>query len=134
MTENLLDLRKRRMADAIYRRMLAAGLNQTSLAKAAGLPGGYVTRYVNAEQMPRPESLRRLAIGLGCTLEELVAEAEGAEAVPDDYLAVKADGDNRYQLHLRKRVSSEQAARILEVLGSSYQVSVTSVAGGAACS
>ena len=134
MTETLLDLRKRRMADAIYRRMLAAGLNQTTLAKAAGLHSGYVTRYINAEQMPRSENLKRLADGLGCSLQELVAEAEGGEAVPDDYLAVKAEGGNSYRLHLRKKVSSEQAARILEVLGASYQAPTTGVTGGAACS
>lgn len=78
--------RRLRMADTLYRRMLAAGLDQTRLSEASGVARDYIGRYLHAESEPRPENLKKLAKGLGCTVGEIVYEAEGAVQHTDSLL------------------------------------------------
>lgn len=55
---------------------LAAGLSQESLAEKAGLHRNYVGLLERGRQMPSILIVQKLAIGLGTTMSELLAEVE----------------------------------------------------------
>ena len=75
--EKIKDERRQRMADTIYRRMLAAGLDQERLSGVSSVELHSIERYLVADAMPGPDSLKKLARGLGCTVGEIIYEAEG---------------------------------------------------------
>ena len=47
------------------------GYTQTQLAAAAGLTQETISLYENGRQKPFPESLKKIAIALDCSLDEL---------------------------------------------------------------
>lgn len=60
------------VAHEVYRRMLAAGLNQKSLAVRAGLNETYVRDLFKARSLnPQASQLARLAVALDCELSDL---------------------------------------------------------------
>jgi len=75
--------RRKRMADTLYRRMVAAGMSQTTLSEVSRVARDYIGRYLNGETEPRPDNLKKLAKGLGCSVAEIVYEAEGVSPFTD---------------------------------------------------
>lgn len=51
---------------------IARGLTQAALAKLAGIEASRVTILERPGGFPRPETLRRVARGLGVTVDELL--------------------------------------------------------------
>src|SRR3954469_10512763 len=66
---------KTAFANALRRRMRAASLSQSELARRAGLTRDNINGYVNAKAFPRPEKLDLLATALGCEVADLVPKA-----------------------------------------------------------
>lgn len=61
------------VAHEVLRRMLALGITKKALALEAGLKSGYVhDLFRGKSQNPKTEHLQKLAVALGCTLEDLI--------------------------------------------------------------
>lgn len=70
---------QRGLGAAVKRLRNAAGLTQADVAERGGLSPSFVGRVETGEVNPTWGNVRRLAKGLGVTLDELAAEAEGVE-------------------------------------------------------
>jgi transcriptional regulator with XRE-family HTH domain len=60
------------LGDRIKRLMKDNGYTQKQLAMRSGCTESAISRYVNNERTPRVKILKRLAIALGVTIDELV--------------------------------------------------------------
>jgi phage repressor protein C with HTH and peptisase S24 domain len=81
------------LASNIARRMTAAGFNQKSLARAAGLnETGIRDILIGRSRNPRVDTLGKIAKALGCTVAELAeaAGAGGGEPAPNVQAGVEA--------------------------------------------
>lgn len=108
--------RRRRMADTLYRRMVAAGMDQTRLAKVSGVAREYICRYLTAESEPRPDNLKKLAKGLGCTVAEIIYEAEGVVPITDGLLLSASE---IHRLTGKSRRGSQM--EVLDAMGINYK-------------
>lgn len=76
----------------VYRIMLAKGMNQSDLARAAGIDRNRVSSYVRGQSLPTGLFLKKLAEALGVKPTELLPEAMASEAPPPYSMAVSPDG------------------------------------------
>lgn len=64
------------VAREVYRRMVAAGISQKALALSAGLNETYARDlFTGRSQKPQAEQLQKLAVVLGCDIEDLMSTA-----------------------------------------------------------
>lgn len=108
--------RRLRLSDTLYRRMVAAGMDQTRLAEASGVPRDAVCRYLLAVSEPRPGNLKKLARGLGCTVSEIIYEAEGVLQQPTGLLLSHSE-IQRLTGKMRRSTQKE----VLDSMGISYR-------------
>lgn len=50
------------------------GLNQEQLAKKANVDPSFISLVFRGKRQPSPDTLKGIAAGLGCTMDELVTE------------------------------------------------------------
>ena len=67
-------MNKKTLGDKLRRLREEQALNQTELAKRAGITGVHLGRIERAESYPRPRTRRRLAEALGVDPKELRRE------------------------------------------------------------
>lgn len=65
------------MMDSIERILQGAGLTKKKVGELSGIPAGRVCEYLNRNRIPGLANLRRLALALGLTTEELTAALYG---------------------------------------------------------
>jgi transcriptional regulator with XRE-family HTH domain len=70
---------QRGLAWAVRKLRTERGLTQSGLARRVGLDPSRVSRLEKGDGNPRWATARRIAIGLGVTVSELAAVAEGFE-------------------------------------------------------
>ena len=103
------------LAQEIYARMQALGLNQKRLAIEAGLKDTYVRDiFVGRSKNPKHEELIKLASRLGCTIEDLV----GGINIPRQLesgrkLAYKPDEIALIKLWRRMSITTKAAILVL---------------------
>lgn len=87
------------------------GFTQKSLAEASGLSQIQVHRYENGSAQPTLEALKRLAVTLGVTADELVFEKE--ERGPGEDLRLQFEAISRFAPDERKVVKQVLDSLIL---------------------
>ncbi len=109
-----VDEARRAFGDRVRVRMNQKGWSQSELARRAGLKRDSVSTYINGKVWPDPANLKKLAKTLGCATDELVPSIAAVAPTPPA-VSVVNDGDGMH-LRINKRVSFEQASRILSIL------------------
>ena len=64
------------MLNAIKKARLTAGFTQSALAQKIGVSNGAVVQWEKGITRPRPSRLKRLAVELGTTVDELISDWE----------------------------------------------------------
>lgn len=109
--------RRRAFAAALNYRMELAGLNQLELADITGIPKDQISRYCNAKSFPRSAYQEILAKALKCTRSELCGMGQGLSP-EGEYMNFRGSSkEGSVMLELRKSMSVEQAAHIMQILG-----------------
>jgi transcriptional regulator with XRE-family HTH domain len=87
-------------ADRLAALRRTKGLTQQQLAERVGLHQSQIHRYESGSSEPSMDALRRLALALGVTTDELVFE-EGERDVPDE-LRLQFEAISRFDPEDRK--------------------------------
>lgn len=106
-----------RFSKALRTRRHAAGMTQAELARRAHVTTSYVTRLERATSAPGIDLVDKLAQALGCTVSDLLPEAD-----PPDQTAVLKDQVRRLSEQLAAdsdAVTLSLAAQLLARLSSS---------------
>lgn len=94
-------------------------MNQSDLARAAGLPRELISTYVRGVAFPTPKSLRRIADALQVKVDDLVPSAMGMIAqdeVPSFAMTEIAGQRGQVWLRVNRMVPAAHAARIFAIL------------------
>lgn len=83
---------KEAFARRVYKLMLAKGMTQSDLARAAGLERNRISSYVRGAALPTGLYLKKLADALGVKSTELLPDDRLEAAKPAYSMAVSADG------------------------------------------
>ena len=62
----------------IRRRRIELGHGMNRFAALAGISGAALSRIENGQRQPRPETLKKITDKLGCSIDEVMAEENGA--------------------------------------------------------
>lgn len=98
----------------VYRLMLAKNMNQSDLARAAGMDRNRVSSYVRGQSLPTGLFLKKLAEALGVKPTDLLPEAV-SEAPPPYSMAVSPDG-KQMRLVADVWVPTQVGAQIIQML------------------
>jgi transcriptional regulator with XRE-family HTH domain len=82
MNNQLPPIDKEAFAKRVYKLMLAKSMNQSELARAAGLERNRISAYVRGVALPTGLSLTKLAQALGVRPDELLPDARLSDAPP----------------------------------------------------
>ena len=99
----------------VYRLMLAKNMNQSDLARAAGMDRNRVSSYVRGQSLPTGLFLKKLADALGVKPTDLLPDAMGLEAPPPYSMAVSPDGA-QMRLVADVWVPTQVGAQIIQLL------------------
>lgn len=109
----------------LYQRMVAAGINQSELARraAAQIPGGTfgrdnVSNYVRGRVMPGPLHLRALSRALGCEDSDLLPAAAPRVEQDAPPLELKDAGGGKAWLRVNQAVPWPVAVEVARILHS----------------
>lgn len=94
-------------------------MNQSDLARAAGLPRELISTYVRGVSFPTPKSLRRMADALHMKVDDLVPAAMGMVAqdeVPSFAMTEIAGQRGQVWLRVNRMVPGAAAAKIFAIL------------------
>lgn len=86
--------------DRLARLRKDKGLTQKELAEMVGLNQAQIHRYEKGAAEPSMSALKRLALALGVTTDELVFEDD--EGGPDDELRLQFEAISRFSPHEKK--------------------------------
>jgi transcriptional regulator with XRE-family HTH domain len=98
--------------DRLARLRRAKGITQKDLASSVGLNQAQIHRYEKGLAEPSMSALKRLAVALGVTIDELVFE-EG-ERGPDDDLRLQFDAISQFGTEEKKAAKDLLDALILK--------------------
>ena len=76
------------------------GLTQKALADASGMSLIQINRYEGGNSLPNLEAIRKLAVALGVTADQLIFE--DGERGPDDELRIQFEAISRFDPDERK--------------------------------
>ncbi|MEU3441771.1 helix-turn-helix transcriptional regulator [Streptomyces griseoincarnatus] len=62
----------------IRRRRIELGHGMNRFAALAGISGAALSRIENGQRQPRPETLKKITSALGCPINEVMTEEDGA--------------------------------------------------------
>lgn len=62
----------------IRRKRIRLGHGLNRFAALAGISGAALSRIENGQRDPRPETLKKITDALGCPIDEVIAEEDGA--------------------------------------------------------
>ncbi|MCQ4160834.1 helix-turn-helix transcriptional regulator [Roseomonas sp. GC11] len=121
----------------IAERLRTKGWNQSDLAREAGIGRDNVSTYVRGKSLPGPKILAAIAKALDCTAEDLAPGIHGATAAgrpggaalaaPPLEIRQVSDSSGEVWVRMHRRMSLEQAMRIMAILA---ETAVTSGADG----
>lgn len=105
----------------LWRLMVAAGWNQSELARRSGVGRDMISGYVRGRHMPDPPHAQKLADALGVPIEDLFPSASEAdlpglaikEAPP---LELRATGDGKAMLHVNLELPMSVALKVLTLI------------------
>ena len=72
----------KRVAKNIKSIRIARGISQSDLSQSSGLTIRYISRIENSDQNLTIEALENIALGLGCSVLELLGEEKEASIKP----------------------------------------------------
>lgn len=84
-SEELKDFGKR-----LRKLRLAQGLNQTQFAKRVKLTQAAISQFEDGKRIPSSNALRKIASGLGLSLDELIGEVDKGSADTEKDAAIQA--------------------------------------------
>lgn len=112
-------LSKQEFGRRLHHLMLSQSMNQSELARRAGLGRDNISCYVRGLKFPTPMNIRKLADVLGVTTEELLPNAM-MHAIDAEHPAVEikqAPGHPGISwLRINRRVRSSTAVKILTLI------------------
>lgn len=94
-------------------------MNQSELARRAGLGRDAVSNYINGHNLPASVSLNKLCEALGLTKEELLPNASITaldNEVPAFELKVAANDPNKAWVRINRAMSFDTATKIVGLL------------------
>ena len=100
----------------VYKMMLAKGMNQSDLARAAGLERNRISAYVRGTALPTGLKLKLLADALGVKPTDLIPDERLAPAKPAYAMSVSADGKTAH-LTADVKVPAAIGAQIIALFG-----------------
>lgn len=100
-----------RFSRALRTRRLAAGMTQAELARRSHVTTSYITRLERATSAPGIDLVAKLAQALGCTVSDLLTEAD-----PPDHTAVLQDQVRRLSEQLVGGSDAATLALVAQVL------------------
>lgn len=62
----------------IRRKRIGLGHGMNRFAALVGISGAALSRIENGQRNPRPETLKKITDALGCQIEEVITEEQGA--------------------------------------------------------
>jgi len=112
-------IRKDEFAKRLYNLLLEREMNQSDLAKKAGLGRDSISQYVRAINVPSPKSLKKIAKVFGLDPSELYPNYEAAaveEELPEQSFRAMP-GDKEFMwVRLNIKLPKEKAVKIMGII------------------
>jgi transcriptional regulator with XRE-family HTH domain len=108
------------LGETIYHARTAHGLSLRAAAKCVGITASYLSDIENERRVPAEEVLERIGLGLGVSVDELMALAGRFGEEADRYLKQHPIAGRLLRTIAERRLSDAELRRLLslaEVLG-----------------
>ena len=99
--------------------LMERGLNQSELARRAGIGRDSVSTYIRGRSFPEPKALAGMAKALGVTPQELLPNTVAAAIdsdTPSLELKESTGHPGKMWMRLNRLVTTKQALKIMEIL------------------
>src|SRR5690554_3000666 len=110
---------KAAFAEALQWHMNVRGVSQAELSRLSGIPHDRISRYFNGKMVPRAAIQDKLAEALGCSRADFrghhSTQVEGSDFLRF-YSSDAVEGANRVTIEMRKKLSLDQVARIIQIV------------------
>lgn len=112
-------LTRQEFGKRLYHYMLGKRMNQSDLARAAGLGRDSISQYIRGRSVPTPQNLAKLADALGIEPDVLFpnydAQSNASEAPTLEVKSVDEDASHMW-LRVNMKVPTEKALEVLTIL------------------